>query len=62
MSDLELIDLLKSKKWTEEMRTSLIEEWNSRRLGVQKIGANSVRTPCRLRQIIQSFTIFLDGK
>ena len=59
MSNYELNELLNSVKWTGEMREHLIAEWNKRRTDIKPIGVNSVRTPCRLRQIIDSFKIFL---
>ncbi len=61
MTDEELAEFLKNSRWTDEMRRTLIEEWNARR-GKQlaRIGMNNVRTPCRLREILGSFKAFLE--
>jgi hypothetical protein len=59
MTDEELEKLLSSKQWTVEMQDKLIAEWNARRNDLPNIGRLSVRTPCRLRQIVSSFKIFL---
>jgi len=59
MTDEELNILLDSKQWTVGMREQLIYEWNKRRTDVPNIGLLSVRTGCRLRQIVSSFKLFL---
>lgn len=59
MTTDELIEFLGRRHWTEADRDVLIDEWNSRRDDVGKIGHISVRTPCRLRQVVGSFRIFL---
>jgi hypothetical protein len=60
MTDQELKDLLNLKIWGSEERQNLINEWNKRRTDVPNIGINSVRTPCRIRQVVSSFKLFLE--
>ena len=62
LSDSQLQELLNLRKWSEGDRKILIEEWNEKRLDVKPIGRNSVRTPCRLKQIVGSFQRWLDQK
>jgi len=55
----ELTEFLNRKSWTEADRRILIQEWNERRDDTKPIGMNSVRTPCRLKQVVGSFKVFL---
>lgn len=62
MSNEELKAMLHEKRWDMEMRQKLVDEWNERRGDVKKINLSSVRTPCRLRQIIGSMLKYLQEK
>jgi len=61
MTTEELKNLLESKQWSQDMRQQLVSEWNKRRDDVLEIGINHVRTPCRLRQIVSAFKLFLSN-
>jgi hypothetical protein len=62
MTDSELLELLESKRWTQEMRMTLVDQWNARRKDVNKISYISIRTPCRLKQIVSSFKRFIESE
>jgi len=61
-TDEEVRSLLNEKQWTKEMIEKLIEAWNEIRTDLPNIGRNSVRTPCRLRQVVGSFKNYLDNQ
>jgi len=59
MTTAELLKFMERKSWSDSDRQVLIHEWNTRRTDAKPIGKNSVRTSCRLRQVVGSFKIFL---
>ena len=63
MTKSEVIAFLSLKKWGPEDRKRLVDLWNDLRgdaLG--PIGANNVRSPCRLKQVRTSLLQFANAE
>jgi hypothetical protein len=63
MEKAELLNFLTRRTWNGEDRQTLVDEWNRLR-GDSKVGQiniQSVRTPCRLKQVVGSFKEYLQN-
>jgi len=59
MTSDEVIGFLETKSWTPADQLKLVDVWNETRTDANPITLSSVRTPCRLRQVVGSLRKFV---